>query len=222
MPCAGAASEQCGNAYRSSLYTYLPNVESMGCYKDSGSPRTLPAYSVSLASMTPLLCQSTCLNKGYTFAGKNACVAKIDLDSAKSFHKSGTSYGRECYCSSTTPASTLKTTDSDCNMPCAGDSSQICGQAYRLNVYSLGDSSTAPTTSASATKSSTSTTSTPTTAKTTSTTSAAATETATALGCYIDSGTARTLPDASSSSSSMTPTLCQSTCRTQGYIYAGK
>ncbi|KAJ9116226.1 hypothetical protein QFC24_006817 [Naganishia onofrii] len=106
-------------------------------------------------------------------------------------------------------------------MPCAGDSSQICGQAYRLNVYSLGDSSTAPTTSAPATKSSTSTTPTPTTAQTTSTTSAAATGTATALGCYIDSGTARTLPDASSSSSSMTPTLCQSTCRSQGYIYAG-
>ncbi|KAJ9095960.1 hypothetical protein QFC21_005322 [Naganishia friedmannii] len=107
-------------------------------------------------------------------------------------------------------------------MPCSGDSSQICGQAYRLNVYSLGgSSSTAPTTSAAVSKSSTSATPSPTTAKTTSTPSAAATGAAIALGCYVDSGTARLLPDASSSSSSMTPTLCQSTCRSQGYIYAG-
>lgn len=135
----------------------------------------------------------------------------------------GTSYGRECYCSSTTPASTLKTSDSDCNMPCSGDSSQICGQAYRLNVYSLGSSSSTPSsTSAAVSKPSTSTTPTPTTAKPTSTTSAAATGTATALGCYTDSGTDRTLPDASSSSSSMTPSLCQSTCQSQGYIYAGE
>ncbi|KAJ9098056.1 hypothetical protein QFC19_006491 [Naganishia cerealis] len=102
-------------------------------------------------------------------------------------------------------------------MACLGDSSKICGQAWRLNVYSLGGSPAAvPSTTTSTSKSSTPTTS-PAAA-----TSAVATGTAAALGCYIDSGSARVLPDASSSSGSMTPSLCQSTCRSKGYNYAGE
>lgn len=69
MPCAGAADEQCGNGYKSSLYTSVSSVvKPLGCYVDS-NPRILPDYSFKSASMTPLLCQSTCMSKGYSFAG---------------------------------------------------------------------------------------------------------------------------------------------------------
>lgn len=71
MPCGGASDEQCGNGYKSSLYTYVPSLaKSMGCYIDSGNPRLLPSYSFSSSSMTPTLCQSTCMGKGYTFSGQ--------------------------------------------------------------------------------------------------------------------------------------------------------
>lgn len=70
MPCAGASDEQCGNGYKSSLYTSVSSVVSpLGCYKDS-TPRILPDYSYKSSSMTPLLCQSTCMSKGYSFAGQ--------------------------------------------------------------------------------------------------------------------------------------------------------
>jgi hypothetical protein len=78
MPCGGASDEQCGNGYKSSLYTYVPSVaKSMGCYIDSGSPRLLPSYSFSSSSMTPTLCQTACADKGYSFSGQ--CQAPPDV-----------------------------------------------------------------------------------------------------------------------------------------------
>ncbi|GHJ87956.1 hypothetical protein NliqN6_4358 [Naganishia liquefaciens] len=203
MPCAGASDEQCGNGYRSSLYTYVPSVaKSLGCYVDSGSPRLLPSYSFSSSSMTPTLCQSTCLSKGYTI--------------------SGTSYGTQCYCSSTAPPATAKTADSDCSMKCAG-STATCGNAWRLNVYSISDTPvvTSPATT-SAIRTSTTSTPTTTTSKPVATSSIPANPTSpVSLGCYLDNSSDRTMSYSAGGSSSMTPALCQSLCQDAGYIFAG-
>ena len=43
----------------------------------------------------------------------------------------------ECFCSNHVNALSAKLADSECNLACAGNSSQVCGGALRLSVYSL-------------------------------------------------------------------------------------
>ncbi|KAG8942688.1 hypothetical protein FRC03_002933 [Tulasnella sp. 419] len=120
------------------------------------------------------------------------------------------SKGNECWCSNTAPnIRGTKVADSDCSTPCKGDTSQVCGGGYRLNVYGP------PSSSASVLP----TTSTTTTIKSTTTASNTPLPTYTYLGCYTDS-TTRTFDLQASSSSSMTNEICQSQCKAQNMIYA--
>jgi len=47
----------------------------------------------------------------------------------------GLEYTRECWCAPYLSALSTKLPDSQCNLPCEGNSSQICGGALRLSVY---------------------------------------------------------------------------------------
>jgi hypothetical protein len=49
----------------------------------------------------------------------------------------GIEYGMECYCGDTLKQTTIAT-DGRCKMPCAGDSSEICGGSWGVSVYTLG------------------------------------------------------------------------------------
>jgi hypothetical protein len=81
---------------------------------DSGNPRLL-STSVSVTSNTPQSCATACKSAGYKY--------------------SGTEYGSECWCSNTKPDnSTLASASTECNMACAGDSTQTCGAGNRLSV----------------------------------------------------------------------------------------
>ncbi|KAF2239089.1 WSC-domain-containing protein [Viridothelium virens] len=86
-------------------------IASQGCYVDTNS-RVLPNLAYANSSNTPSFCASTCRSKGFKYAG--------------------TEYGNECYCGNDLEASTAQSTD--CNMACAGDSTQKCGAGYRLSV----------------------------------------------------------------------------------------
>lgn len=223
MPCAGAADEQCGNGYKSSLYTSVSSVvKPLGCYVDS-NPRILPDYSFKSASMTPLLCQSTCMSKGYSFAGQyNACETSCNIADLVLDVRSGVSYGSECYCGSDAPVTTAKTSDADCQQKCAG-STATCGGAWRTYVFSIGDTPVAaPSASTTAVKTTTPVTPSTTTKAPTATTTAPASTGLVALGCYNDNGSNRLMSYSAASSGSMTPSICQSTCQTQGYDYAGE
>jgi len=90
-------------------------------------------------------------------------------------------------------------------MTCAGNSGQTCGGPWAISVYRLvsGTSTTTPP---------------PTTTTTTSSTSP--TSTWSSLGCYQDSNS-RILSSYSTTSSSNTPSFCQSLCLSKGYSFAG-
>lgn len=60
--------------------------------------------------MTPQVCSAYCTNAGYEV--------------------SGVEYGSQCYCDHVVPSVGA----SNCNVPCSGDSSQVCGGANALNV----------------------------------------------------------------------------------------
>ena len=65
-------------------------------------------------SMTIEKCQKFCFEKNYLYAGVQ--------------------YAGECFCGNTINPKILKPT-TDCNKVCTGDSSQICGGTWRMNIY---------------------------------------------------------------------------------------
>lgn len=116
----------------------------------------------------------------------------------------------QCYCASSITSPSTVLASSNCASSCGGDSSQLCGGSWAINIYSL---SAATGTTSVATS----------TTGTVTTTSSAATSTSSAwtkLGCYQDANT-RALAGYSTTISTLTPSSCQTTCAGLGYTYAG-
>ncbi|KAH7309534.1 WSC domain-containing protein [Stachybotrys elegans] len=96
--------------------TWIPQ----GCHKDlyPSNARTLRELAfASDTSLTPEVCQATCLQNGKVL--------------------SGVENGRECWCGDAiqTPASNTPTLDSECSKPCSGDKSRTCGSGGRIFLY---------------------------------------------------------------------------------------
>lgn len=186
----------------SSYWKYL------GCYTDAVGTRTLNNAILGQGSvMTNELCQSTCLKSGYTLAG--------------------TEYSGECYCDTALRNGGSPATDGEtyCNMACNGNTAETCGGGNRLSLYQYVLSGSASSSSVSTVSSSSSISGmiSPSIAASSSS-SAAAVPTSgwTSLGCYNDSVGVRTLSHAIYGNSDiMTNELCQSSCKSAGYILSG-
>lgn len=92
----------------------------LGCFKDQGDPtgtkgRDLSGYVVNNRSMNPKSCIEACRNEGFKYAG--------------------TQYSSWCFCGDSYGRSGKAT---NCDMPCAGNGSEICGGAWANSVYSTG------------------------------------------------------------------------------------
>ncbi|VDH89323.1 Hypothetical predicted protein [Mytilus galloprovincialis] len=99
----------------------------IGCYRDN-EERALPYGKLDVNNMTNDMCASHCCSF---------------LDDATF---SGTEQWRQCFCSNVTHTDNfVRTYSSECNMPCAGHPSDICGGSWRLSVYSIECSSTTTT-----------------------------------------------------------------------------
>lgn len=93
------------------MTTSAAATSTVGCYADFyPSSRALTGASTTTSTMTPQSCAAYCTNAGYEV--------------------SGVEYGSQCYCDHLLPT----TSSSNCNVPCSGDSSKICGGANALNV----------------------------------------------------------------------------------------
>lgn len=119
MPCAGNSGETCGGSWALSVFdntaisstgNLASNYDSLGCYLDSTSDRTLASYSYTSSSMTISTCAAKCSSLNYAF--------------------SGVEYGQECYCGNVAPA----VTSTACTMTCAGSNSQFCGGSNALSI----------------------------------------------------------------------------------------
>lgn len=150
-----------GKNYCSSVFNLLMGKRlitpyfSVGCYVDQasrisshltpnmlidlsriqGSPRSLPSYSTTSASLTNAACVSTCAGLGYAYAGTeySECVLSVGWPPIKGVLVLTLTHS-ECYCGNSIGGA-LDTTDSDCNAACAGDASTKCGGSFRLSVY---------------------------------------------------------------------------------------
>ncbi|KAF7951375.1 hypothetical protein EAE96_006690 [Botrytis aclada] len=99
-----------------SSYTYL------GCYNETRNTNTTGGLrslnggvTEALDVMTVPLCMAFCKSNGYAYAGIE--------------------YTRECYCAQYLSALASKVDDAKCDLPCKGNTSQICGGSWTLSVY---------------------------------------------------------------------------------------
>ncbi|KAL7273681.1 hypothetical protein RUND412_003453 [Rhizina undulata] len=86
--------------------------EYVGCARDQLDSRTLPERTAS-DDMTVPKCVDYCIDKGFSYAGLE--------------------YASECYCGDSVASE--RQIPSKCLMPCAGNSTQICGDSLRLSLY---------------------------------------------------------------------------------------
>ncbi|MBN3299787.1 WSCD1 protein, partial [Amia calva] len=90
----------------------------IGCFLDDSKERALKGtVFYDFRKMTSTLCQDTCSESGYQFAGLE--------------------YGAECYCGNriTSPS----TREEDCNLDCKGEKGSACGGVERLSIYKVED-----------------------------------------------------------------------------------
>ncbi|XP_029018116.1 WSC domain-containing protein 2 isoform X1 [Betta splendens] len=88
----------------------------IGCYVDNTQKRALRGVSFfDYKKMTVFRCQDNCAERGYMYAGLE--------------------FGAECYCGHKVQAPNAS--ESECNMECKGERSNLCGGANRLSIYRL-------------------------------------------------------------------------------------
>ena len=83
------------------------------CYEDR-SARVLNKRYWSDSSMTIEKCKQFCFEKNYLYAGVQ--------------------FASQCFCGNVINPR-IFTPKTECNMQCAGDSSQMCGGSWRMNIY---------------------------------------------------------------------------------------
>ena len=104
-------------------YTYVSTCTVPSCFfnasdrpfaSDSTATRTL-SYAPGLPSSNTIeVCTAACYSAGY--------------------HLAGAEYGAECYCGNSFENGGAPSALGDCNMACAGNSTEACGGPNRLNV----------------------------------------------------------------------------------------
>jgi hypothetical protein len=95
-----------------------------GCYIDNANGRILAPNGASDTN-TVESCAQSCVALGKTVAGLE--------------------YTRECYCGSAlVNGAALAGADNQCNMPCSGNSSEICGGPSRMSIYAVGNMTITP------------------------------------------------------------------------------
>lgn len=115
LACAGDATQVCGGANALSLYEVTPSWQSLGCYADKDTARTLGS-SVGVAGNTVGKCQAACAAAAFTYAGME--------------------FGSQCFCGNAilNNAAPLLV---GCDKPCPGNAAETCGGANALSLYVL-------------------------------------------------------------------------------------
>ncbi|KAL8765596.1 MAG: hypothetical protein Q9209_007378 [Squamulea sp. 1 TL-2023] len=132
--CAGNAAQKCGGSNRMSIYskgsltvrappaaqkTGLPGSwQYQGCITEGNGQRVWKYQIINQNTNSATSCLSQCQEFGYQAAGME--------------------YGSECWCGDAVDiAATGSTTapETDCSVPCSGDSQYLCGGGNRLSWY---------------------------------------------------------------------------------------
>ncbi|KUJ22455.1 WSC-domain-containing protein, partial [Mollisia scopiformis] len=121
--CIGTFGVQAqATATSASIYPAPTGWGYYGCYNETtlangteGQRALNGGVMEALDQMTVPMCLAYCQSNAYAFAGLE--------------------YTRECYCASYLSALSSKLPDTSCDLPCEGNSTQICGGSLALSVY---------------------------------------------------------------------------------------
>lgn len=171
MVCSGDEYQYCGAGNRLELYrragsgvTSSIQAETATTVSFSTSPSVVPFSTTSSyilsstinASPTPTIVGNFtfqgCITEGSgvrALSQAGLADPQLDLERCAEFCSNykyfGTEYAYECYCADSLDPSSSEADPSECNMPCSGDASQLCGGPNRLSLYaSLREAPPAP------------------------------------------------------------------------------
>ena len=158
--CPGDGTEFCGAGNRLQLYAYNSTSESSSSSSVSTSlsnseTAAIAASVTSSSSSTvptptgPTIVPSVglynymgCFTEATNARALGAALHPSDVNTiaacaaaCSAYQYFGAEYGRECWCGDSFAAGSVLTSDSDCSMTCAGDSTSYCGAGNRLSVY---------------------------------------------------------------------------------------
>ncbi|KAK4213652.1 WSC domain-containing protein [Rhypophila decipiens] len=189
--CPGNSAETCGAGGRLTLYTgnsaasapSLPSTyRALGCHSEPTGGRALSAKVTRADDMTIQKCADICR--------------------ASNFLVFGLEYYTECYCGNGLAPGSAPAPETDCSFPCAGNSNELCGGDWRINVFEFSTDTTASTTTA------------PSTPTPTPSLHGWVRE-----GCYTEANGQRALSDVSFYNDAMSLEKCAAVCH--GYAWFG-
>jgi len=102
----------------STTQTYSGKWSYQGCWTDEVvNNQALPYLAYDNSSNTAELCMSVCSELGYSIAGVG--------------------YTSHCYCGNVLSAFSEQTVEQGCTIACPGNSDEVCGNNWRLNIFSI-------------------------------------------------------------------------------------
>ncbi|KAK0271129.1 hypothetical protein LTR35_013690 [Friedmanniomyces endolithicus] len=95
---------------------YNATTSYLGCWTDT-AVRTLNGPQINIATNDPQVCANACGYRGYNI--------------------SGVEYTTQCFCGTFISSAASKLSESSCTYPCPGNSSEVCGGTYVMNLYQI-------------------------------------------------------------------------------------
>ena len=145
FPCSGDIGQTCGGASRIAIYKdpTFSNVSSgaytgyifKGCYTEATNGRALALRQTNLgfSNMTVESCLTSCKSQGFS---RNASIPTfLVVFIANPRIVAALEYSGECYCDLSLANGAVPTSPVNCNTPCNGNPSQICGGAGYISFY---------------------------------------------------------------------------------------
>jgi hypothetical protein len=129
-PCRQAAVSIAQLVHPASIWT---NYTYTGCYT------YVRSWVTTIVCSQLIVCSDTVAKRtltGATLASSSMTNAQcVFFCSTKKMYYAGTEYSQECYCGSVLQNGATQAADADCNMPCAGNTTESCGGPNRLTVF---------------------------------------------------------------------------------------
>lgn len=124
------------------------------CYQDHNNHRVLSDANTSSNSMTREYCAQFCFSALAPRAEASTLTLKKKTDDDDDDDDdrmvggvggvggsggvfAGVEFGHQCFCSTTLPNDTHPVPRAECSMPCPGNSSETCGNASRVDVFTV-------------------------------------------------------------------------------------
>lgn len=109
----------------------------LGCYVDAVADRTLNgATNIQPSTMTEELCLNWCRDKGFSYAGvefSQECCTSRDSFPTVSTDSNLPSVFASADCGD--DISAVEVSSGECTMACSGNSTEVCGDSNRINVF---------------------------------------------------------------------------------------